>query len=411
MWHLVLALSLIGSPAQQTAPGGTQSTCIRCHQELNPELVKAFTQDIHSQKGLTCHNCHGGDPTKGIESGGPEDAMNPAKGYIGRPARGKIAALCASCHSRIDYMRTFNPQARVDQYSEYLTSVHGKRNQAGDPKVATCTDCHSVHGIRPVSDPNSPVYPTNVAATCGHCHADSQRMAGYGIPMDQMAQYDKSVHGQALIKDRDLSAPTCNDCHGNHGAAPPGVDSVANVCGQCHAGQSDLFNQSPHRAAFARAGFPACESCHGNHEIQRTSDAMLGVEPPATCLLCHDKGSAGYDVAAAMKAGIVGLRGNLDAAQQVLGRAERAGMEVGRPLYDLTEGRDRLVRARVEVHRFNLTVLTKTLEEGNRIAAGAKQSGEQALAELAYRRKGLAISAVILMSMIVMLVLKIRQRR
>jgi hypothetical protein len=235
-------------------------------------------------------------------------------------------------------------------------------------------------------------------------------MAGYGIPTDQLELYSKSVHAEALIKNRDLAAPTCNNCHGNHGAVPPGVDSVANVCGQCHAGQWDLFIQSPHKAAFAAAGFPACVSCHGNHDVARTSDEMLGIDPSSKCVMCHDKGSKGYEVAAAMKAGIVGLQRNLDAAHQVLGRAERAGMEVGRPLYDLVQGRDRLARARVEVHRFNLTVLQKDLEEGNKIAAGAEQSGWDALAELSFRRKGLAVSSVILLSMIGMLLLKIRQR-
>jgi len=410
MWHLLFVLLSIGNGAGQGNPAqSTTSTCIQCHQELNPELVKGFMEDIHYQQGLSCHNCHGGDSTVGVESGNPQEAMNPAKGFV-RPAHGKIAALCASCHSDINYMRKFNPQARVDQYSEYLTSVHGKRYQAGDPKVATCTDCHGVHGIRTTKDPNSPVYPVSVAATCGRCHADPQRMAGYGIPTDQLELYSKSVHAEALIKNRDLAAPTCNNCHGNHGAVPPGVDSVANVCGQCHAGQWDLFIQSPHKAAFAAAGFPACVSCHGNHDVARTSDEMLGIDPSSKCVMCHDKGSKGYEVAAAMKAGIVGLQRNLDAAHQVLGRAERAGMEVGRPLYDLVQGRDRLVRARVEVHRFNLTVLQKDLEEGNKIAAGAEQSGWDALAELSFRRKGLAVSSVILLSMIGMLLLKIRQR-
>lgn len=75
----------------------------------------------------------------------------------------------------------------------------------------------------------------------------------------------------------------------------PGVDSVANVCGQCHVTQWNLFNESPHREAFAENGLPACVTCHQNHEIKQPTDAMLGVEDPAPCGTCHDKGSAGYD--------------------------------------------------------------------------------------------------------------------
>ena len=39
--------------------------------------------------------------------------------------------MCARCHSDLNYMRRFNPQMRVDQFSEYQTSVHGMRNARG----------------------------------------------------------------------------------------------------------------------------------------------------------------------------------------------------------------------------------------------------------------------------------------
>ncbi len=84
-------------------------------------------------------------------------------------------------------------------------------------------------------------------------------------------------------------------------------------------------------------------------------------------------------------------------------------MEVSRPIYQLAEGRDRLVLARVQVHKFDTALLKKTVAEGDNIAAGSEQSGMQALADLAYRRKGLAVSAVILLCMIGLLLLKIRQ--
>jgi predicted CXXCH cytochrome family protein len=403
---------IIAPAPAQAAPKATESTCVQCHLSMGDPFavpVKLSAQDIHFQNGLSCHSCHGGDPTVGIEKGGPADSMNPRKGFVGKPGRKQIAALCASCHSQPDYMRKYNPQARVDQFSEYLTSVHGKKNQANDPNVATCTDCHGNHGIRAIKNPNSPVYATNVAETCGRCHSDAKRMGPYKIATDQAEKYGKSVHGTALMVNRDLAAPTCNSCHGNHGATPPGVDSVANVCGQCHAMQWDLFGKSPHKKAFAENKWPACVTCHQNHEIERTSDAMLGVEEPAVCSTCHEKASTGYNAALQMKSGITGLQGRLAAATQVLERAARAGMEVSGPTYQLTEGRDRMIRARVEIHQFDTVSLQKTLAEGDRIAAACEQSGWKALSDLAYRRKGMAVSAVILLCMIGLLLLKIRQ--
>ena len=408
MWQQLLLVMLVSPAPAQPAQKAVESSCVRCHLAMGDPLaepVKLSAQDIHFQNGLSCNACHGGDPTKDAL----EEAMNPRKGFVAHPLRKQIATLCASCHSNADFMKKYNPQARVDQHSEYLTSVHGKKNQAGDPNVATCTDCHGVHGIRAVGDPNSPVYVTNVAATCGRCHSDVKRMGSYGIPTDQQEQYSKSVHGVALMKQRDLSAPTCNSCHGNHGATPPGVDSVANVCGQCHVTQEGLFKQSPHSKAFAENKWPGCVTCHQNHLVVRPTDAMLGVEETATCAACHDRGSPGYVAAQKMKSEITNLQTRLDSAKQVLERAQRAGMEVSSPIYQLSEARDRLVLARVQIHGFTPAILQKTTAEGESIAAQCEQSGWQAIAELAYRRKGLAVSAAILLCMIGLLLLKIRQ--
>jgi len=411
MWRFMLLWFAVAAaiPALAQAPG---NSCVECHRDLDGDLqqpVKLSQQDVHFQKGLSCHNCHGGDPTVGVSSGSAEDSMNKKKGYIGRPDRKRIASLCASCHGSLDFMRRYNPRARVDQYTEYLTSVHGKKYQAGDPNVAACTDCHAAHGIRPVSNPNSPVYPTNVAETCARCHADAKRMTSYGIPTNQLELYSKSAHADALMKKRDLAAPTCNSCHGNHGATPPGVDSVANVCGNCHVSQWNLFSKSPHKKAFSEGKLPACATCHQHHDILPTSDAMLGIESSATCVSCHEKDSAGYKAAATMKSALVQLKNRLDAARDLLQRAERAGMEVSRPIYDLTEGHNELVRARVEIHSFDPGALSKVVTQGEKIAEASQQSGQKALGELAFRRKGLAISAVILLGMICLLLLKIRQ--
>ena len=73
---------------------------------------------------------------------------------------------------------------------------------------------------------------------------------GKPLPTSQLADYQKSVHYAALTRDNDLSAPTCNDCHGNHGAAPPGVGAVTNVCGTCHAVFAEKFATSVHAQIF-----------------------------------------------------------------------------------------------------------------------------------------------------------------
>jgi predicted CXXCH cytochrome family protein len=174
-------------------------------------------------------------------------------GFKGKIDRKQVPQLCASCHSNPTYMKQYDPGLRTDQLDQYHTSMHGKRLAAGDTKVAVCVDCHSVHDIRPPSDPRSTVNPVNIATTCSRCHSDAAYMKPYGIPTDQFANYKTSVHYQAMMVSGDLSAPTCTTCHGNHGAVPPGVDKVQNVCANCHVFQAQMYEKSTHKAAFDAA--------------------------------------------------------------------------------------------------------------------------------------------------------------
>ena len=217
------------------------------------------------------------------------------------------------------------PSLRTDQLGQYRTSVHGKRLAAGDTKVAVCTDCHSVHDLRAPSDPRSTVNPVNVASTCSRCHSDAGYMKGYSIPTDQFAKYSTSVHYQALAVRGDLSAPTCTTCHGNHGAAPPGVDRVQNVCSNCHTFQAQMYEKSSHKAAFQRASLPGCVVCHSNHGIIHPTDAKLGTGPDAVCMQCHTTGDACDQARAGLLSSLKRLDEAVKSADQVLGVAEKKG--------------------------------------------------------------------------------------
>jgi hypothetical protein len=258
------------------------SSCVVCHaSQKEKDLRKAtidWAKDVHAQAGLGCQSCHGGDPRR-LNIADPDEAaekaMNEDKGFRGAPSRKEIPDFCGRCHSNAAFMKRYNPQLRVDQLAEYRTSVHGILNAKGDPVPATCIDCHSVHGIRPVSSPDAPVYAMNVPKTCAKCHADAKKMAPYKIPTNQYENYMQSVHATALLVEGDVSAPACNDCHGNHGATPPEVKSVANVCGQCHGREALLFNASSHLAIFEARKAPDCVVCHGNHKIGHPTPSLF----------------------------------------------------------------------------------------------------------------------------------------
>ena len=389
------------------AQDATQSTCRTCHASLGGDLEKPadlIQDEIHIQMGLTCASCHGGDPTNSDMA----VAMSPAKGFIGVPDRQEIPELCAKCHSDGVFMHRYNPQQRVDQLALYKTSVHGKLLAKGDTAVAVCTDCHSVHNIRGVKDPHAPVYPLNVPQTCGNCHANPQHMAKYKIPADQLAQYHTSVHWVAL-KGGDLSAPNCATCHGNHGATPPGVESVARVCGTCHVVFDNLFQASPHKAAFEARGLGGCVVCHSNHAVHAPTPEMLGVGQGAVCGRCHTQGDPGYATAQGMRQQIDDLRALVARTENIVNQADQAGMEMSEARLELAAANGEYVKSRVQVHSLVLSSVDTPVKAGEAEAQKAYDMGVAALHERNVRRLGLLVSLLAIGMTLAGLVVGIRR--
>ena len=375
-----------------------KDSCLECHSQMTGDLqapASAFQSSVHFQHGFTCAACHGGDPN----SDDPEASMSKAHGFVGVPLRTAVPKLCARCHSDPNFMRKYNPSERVDQNAEYATSVHGQHLAKGDARVATCIDCHGVHDIRTTRDPLSPVYPLNLPKTCAQCHADAAHMAPYKIPTNQYADYLKSVHWEELSKRGDLSAPNCATCHGNHGAKPPAVSSVAAVCGTCHVFEEQLFDKSPHQPAFAAMSTGTCVVCHSNHAILKTSDQLLGGKS-AVCGECHDPDSAGGKTAAQAAGLIQDLQSRIAAADAILEQARTSGIEVSEAILRQTDARQNLVKARANVHAFAIQAVSQPVQAGLAIAAEDYRAGEAALKEKNIRRMGLATSlAAILVTM------------
>lgn len=363
----------------------------RANAQTDP--ATAFQNDIHSAAGLTCSTCH--------RSGGA--------GSYEAPPRTAIAPLCATCHSDAAYMRTFDPQVRVDQFLQYRTSTHGKRMAAGEERVATCSDCHGAHGVRRVSDARSPVAPLNVATTCARCHADTARMAPFGRTTMPPADWSASVHAAALLRRGDASAPTCISCHGSHGATPPGVTSVANVCAQCHLREAELFRASPKKEIFDALGEAECLACHGNHRIESPADSWVGLQEGAVCAKCHDESSDSGSVARGVRQELDRLSGTVSAADALLTRAERAGMLVDEGRLALRQALERQVQSRVLVHAFAMAPFEPVAAEGVAAAGRAQDAGEAAMQELQVRRTGLAVTTVLVLAFLVTLWVKIRR--
>lgn len=386
-----------------------QDQCTACHQTLDePRLQQPALQaaeDIHHRQGITCAGCHGGDPT----ADDPAVAMDPKKGFVGKIPPQKVPEVCGKCHSDAAFMLRYAPNIPTDQWAQYKTSKHGLALAKGDARVATCASCHNAHGVLPASDARSPVYPSRVVETCAHCHGDVALMKQYGIAGTEIDEYKQSVHYQALTVKNDLSAPTCNDCHGSHGATPPGVSSVSNVCGTCHLTQREAFDLSPHKDAFEAMEQPACEACHSNHKVLAPQDQWIGVGEGQVCGSCHAAGDSGAKTAQTLFQALGTTVERMERVRQRVEQAERRGMLMDEAAVKLEEAHQALVLARNEVHTVDPQRVTTKTNDAQAMLAKAEKDAEAAEAELRFRHNGLKVSLAVILLAVVALALKIRQ--
>jgi hypothetical protein len=155
-WMVFIGLSATGVRADQTP-----SACIACHETLGGEFTKPVTDwkgSIHSQNGITCDLCHGGNASvvvgkvqqlTGAEFEAKKSAaMSKAHGFRGAPSGKAMFDMCAQCHP--------NSVAR------FSASIMGKAylDNKGGP---SCVTCHHAHNN---------VIPA-VPKVCSQCHKDT----------------------------------------------------------------------------------------------------------------------------------------------------------------------------------------------------------------------------------------------
>ena len=402
----------IGVPALNSI----SEICSKCHSNI--EYMKKYNSKIHTDqleklkesvhgklavngKGMilqctTCHNAHGIKKVKD-----PRSPVYPTN----------VPQTCNKCHGNASFMQTYNPAISVDQLTKYRTSVHGVLNSKGNIKAAECASCHGSHDIFISKDVRSKVYKLNIPATCSQCHSDIEYMKEFHIPTDQFAKYQKSVHGKAVFEKQDLSAPVCNDCHGNHGATPPGIESISKVCGSCHALNAELFSASPHKKAFDEKKYPECETCHGNHEILIAKDQLLGVDKGAICLKCHseNENQKGYLIAKEMKKLTDSLIISDSVAKNLIFQAEQKGMDVEELKFMAREIHQARLEGRTIVHSFNETKFKEVTAKGFKASELAITDAKAAIDEFYFRRYGLGIAVAIISFLIVVLFLYIKR--
>jgi predicted CXXCH cytochrome family protein len=233
-------------------------------------------------------------------------------------------------------------------------------------------------------------------------------MADYHLETGIFDKYAASVHGIALLEEEDIGAPACNDCHGNHGALPPEVTSLAEVCGTCHPNNQKLFAESPIAQPFREAGLEACIECHDHHAIEKPTDDMVGVGEESVCMNCHAESDPAYNVARVMHGALTSLVSLSDSAATMEAHVARIGMDEVDIEFLLKDAHQSLIQARTLVHSFDASRLTEETDEGLAKAREAIDLASQQIEEHRNRRLGFAVAAFFATLLLIALYLKLR---
>ncbi len=274
--------------AEHLQPTYGPRICARCHaKETEVYLKSAHARAAAAGNGLapTCDLCHG--DAHATEPVATDHQLSAAH----QPA------FCGGCH-RGKKAAPDSPFSIPDPRAALLSSVHGEINPEAGTYNANCADCHYLHDEQPAWHYASSTHFMNVAQTCGVCHEREYEL------------YASSVHGMAVAAGvRD--APTCPDCHGDHGVVAVaeyegegrGTRVVA-TCSSCHYSLAlsakfnlpndrvETFERSYHGVVSEGGKTTAadCGSCHRVHDVLPASNprsSVYAANLEATCGACH----------------------------------------------------------------------------------------------------------------------------
>ncbi|NIS79021.1 MAG: cytochrome C [Anaerolineales bacterium] len=164
-------------------------TCERCHSQI----YARYQESVHGSALIgegnpdvpTCTDCHGVHNVEG-PSTGPFHLFSPQ--------------ICADCHADPDLMERYG--VSTDVFKTYVADFHGttvilfeKITPDQETNKPVCIDCHGVHDMRQVDDPESTVIKKNLLSTCQKCHPD----ASINFPASWLSHYVPSPEHASLV--------------------------------------------------------------------------------------------------------------------------------------------------------------------------------------------------------------------
>lgn len=143
-------------------------TCAQCHSDKYEQYKDSVHGKALTEEGNvdvpTCTDCHG-----------VHNIQDPTTASF----RNTTPALCADCHDNAEIMDKYGISTNV--LETYVADFHGTNvklfgDQSPDEPTnkAVCTDCHGVHDITKVDNPEAGIaLRENLLVKCQRCHPDA----------------------------------------------------------------------------------------------------------------------------------------------------------------------------------------------------------------------------------------------
>jgi predicted CXXCH cytochrome family protein len=166
------------------------TTCAKCHnaiyQKYNESVHGAALREQDNTDVPTCIDCHG-----------VHNIGNPTTAAF----RVNSPQLCAGCHTNPELMDKYG--ISTDVLNTYVADFHGttltlfeKQSPDAQINVPVCYDCHGVHDISNVNNPETGLaMQQNLLARCKVCHPD----ATSNFPTAWMSHYIPSPNQFSLV--------------------------------------------------------------------------------------------------------------------------------------------------------------------------------------------------------------------
>ena len=165
------------------------TTCSKCHSTIYNE----YKESVH---GAALSETDNPDVPSCVDCHGVHRMEDPRTAEF----RLKSPQLCATCHTDATKMAKYGISTNV--LNSYVADFHGttvilfeKQSPDQPTNKAVCFDCHGIHNIKEVNDPEATVVKENLLTTCRQCHPD----ATANFPASWVGHYRASPQRHPLV--------------------------------------------------------------------------------------------------------------------------------------------------------------------------------------------------------------------